>query len=393
MYLPPHQMLKEDWYTTDELLELEDEEVEIENNKIDFGKNQEEIDQQRNVIRNVKQVLSTLQYRDKNDKLQYVPFPTAYAILIKLMNGLSTEGTIEEQIKFVSRRLTDIGRTPESLAVLAFVTDIINGLYIEDSGKANFIQFNGDNKVTIDTANKTYSATKAKGEDQQTFLARVYEETKDMDFTQKEIYEGYKLYRYRNMYALLGSSIRSLRKQVNFYGVREKIKGNYIYKYFAGRESGSQASLIAIIQGQILAKYKKDANVFTAPQWKMFTTERVRTRTEAEDKRVKQVISQYLTTLGYNPRIRLQELIDNNTIVQEDLNTLYDAIVYFNKRLQKVIAPESTTDVEEFVLTEEATFFRTIQEALQFSDPDFQSSSSIRGDGKRIHPYVNRCVN
>ena len=375
--------------TADELMDLEDEEVEIENTKIDFGKNQEEIDQQRNVIRNVKQVLSTLQYRDKNDKLQYVPFPTAYAILIKLMNGLSTEGTIEDQVKFVNRRLTDIGRTPESLAVLSFVTDAINGLYIEDSGKANFIQFNGDNKVTIDTANRTYSATKAKGEDQISFLARVYEETKDMGFTKKEIYEGYKLYRYRNMYALLGSSIRSLRKQVNFFGVREKIKGNYIYKYFAGRESGSQASLIAIIQGQILAKYKKNANVFTAPQWKMFTTERVRTRTEAEDKRVKQVISQYLTTLGYNPRIRLQELIDNNTIVQEDLNTLYDAIIYFNKRLQKVIAPESTTDVEEFVLTEEATFFRTIQEALQFSDPDFQSSSSIRGDGKRIYPYVN----
>lgn len=373
----------------DELLELEDEEAEIENNKIDFGKNQEEIDQQRNVIRNVKQVLSTLQYRDKNDKLQYVPFPTAYAILIKLLNGLSTEGTIEDQVKFVSRRLTDIGRTPESLAVLAFVTDVINGLYIEDAGKANFIQFNGDDKVTIDTANRTYSATKAKGEDQQTFLTRVYEETKDLGFTQKEIYEGYKLYRYRNMYALLGSSIRSLRKQVNFYGVREKIKGNYIYKYFAGRESGSQASLIAIIQGQILAKYKKDANVFTASQWKMFTTERIRTRTEAEDKRVKQVISQYLTTLGYNPRIRLQELIENNTIVQEDLNTLYDAIVYFNKRLQAAIDPKSNTDVEEFVLTEEATFFRTIQEALQFSDPDFQSSSSIRGDGKRIYPYVN----
>lgn len=375
--------------TPDELLELEDEEAEIEDNKIDFGKNQEEIDQQRNVIRNVKQVLSTLQYRDKNDKLQYVPFPTAYAILIKLLNGLSTEGTIEDQVKFVSRRLTDIGRTPESLAVLAFVTDVINGLYIEDAGKANFIQFNGDDKVTIDTANRTYSGTKARDEDQQTFLTRVYEETKDLGFTQKEIYEGYKLYRYRNMYALLGSSIRSLRKQVNFYGVREKIKGNYIYKYFAGRESGSQASLIAIIQGQILAKYKKDANVFTASQWKMFTTERIRTRTEAEDKRVKQVISQYLTTLGYNPRIRLQELIENNTIVQEDLNTLYDAIVYFNKRLQAAIDPKSNTDVEEFVLTEEATFFRTIQEALQFSDPDFQSSSSIRGDGKRIYPYVN----
>jgi len=373
----------------DELMDVEDEEVEIENTKIDFGKNQEELDQQRNVIRNVKQVLSTLQYRDKNDKLQYVPFPTAYAILIKLMNGLNTEGLIEDQVKFVNRRLTDIGRTPESLAVLSFVTDVINGLYIEDSGKANFIQFNGDNKVTIDTTDQTYSATKRKGEDQVTFLARVYEEIKDLGFTKKEIYEGYKLYRYRNMYALLGSSIRSLRKQVNFFGVREKIKGNYIYKYFAGRESGSQASLIAIIQGQILAKYKKDANVFTAPQWKMFTTERIRTRTEAEDKRVKQTISQYLTTLGYNPRIRLQELIDNNTIVQEDLNTLYDAIVYFNKRLQKVIAPESTTDVEEFVLTEEATFFRTIQEALQFSDPDFQSASVISGTGKRIYPYVN----
>lgn len=368
-----------------------DEEEEIENSKFEYLKDNELIDQQRSVVKNVKQILSTIQYSDKAGKTSYVPYATSYAILIRLMNGLDTEGTLDKQVEFLNRKMVDIGRTPESLALHSFVTNLVNGMIIDNADKAEQIVYNGPNSLRIRTDTFSYSATKREGETQTTFLRRVYTELKDKAFTMKEVYESYRLYHYRNVYAQLASTIRSLRKQTNFVGVREKIQGNYVYKYFVNRESGSKASVVAIMQGHILDLYKKDTKVFTSSQWSTFTKERVKnpSNKDQENTRVKQVIGIFMDTLGFNPRIRIKELMESQAIEQGDLNFIYDAIINFSKRLQDAVSEKSTVNLEDFVLATENTFFKTIQDALQFSDPDFQASSSIRGDGKRVYPYVN----
>ncbi len=368
-----------------------DEEEEIENSKFDYLKDNELIDQQRSVVKNVKQILSTIQYTDKAGKTSYVPYATSYAILIRLMNGLDTEGKLDKQIEFLNRKMVDIGGTPESRALYNFVSNLVNGMIIDDAGKAEQIVYKGPNSLGIRTDTFSYSATKREGETQTTFLRRVYTELKDKGFTMKEVYESYRLYHYRNVYAQLASTIRSLRKQTNYVGVREKVLGNYVYKYFVNRESGSKASVIAILQGHILDLYKKDPKVFTTVQWKTFTQERVKNppNKEQEDTRVKQVIGLFMNTLGFNPRIRIKELMESEAIQQGDLNFIYDAIINFSRRLQDATSEKSTVNLEDFILATENTFFKTIQDALQFSDPDFQASSSIRGDGKRVYPYVN----
>lgn len=379
----------------DKLFDVTDVDEAVENTQIDFLKDNELIDQQRKVLKNVKQQLSTIEYRNTQGESKYVPFAQSYAILIKLMYGLDTNAPIKDQKLFIASRLIKAGTSPEARALQNYIFRLIDKLYLEDeSSKASKITFTGDGRIQVALEEQFVDFKKQANEDQRQFIRRVLLAVRDQEFTIQDFWDAYEVYRNRNTYAQIGSSIRSLRKVNNFLGQREKKGSTYIYKYFANRESGSTASLISVLSSGILNNYNtKRKIVFTRKLWDYF-----KPISERDLDYAKEGIIQFYEELGFNPRIRLAELIISGDIEGQSIVTMYNDIYHFLKResggksLQHVLAnleKEGTLGLEEFIYDESYNFFRRLVDFVAIADPDFQTSSAMRGDGKKTYPFVN----
>ncbi len=379
----------------DKLFDVTDSDDVIENTDKDFSKDNELIDQQRKVLKNVKQQLSTIEYRNTQGEVKYVPFAQSYAILIKLMYGLDTNASPKDQKLFVANRLTKMGASPEARSLQNYLFKLIDKLYLEDeASKASKITFRGDNRLQVETETQFLDFKKQPNELQPQFVKRVLASVEEQGFTIQDFWDAYEVYRTRNTYAQIGSSIRSLRKVNNFLGQREKKGSTYIYKYFANRESGSTASLISVLSSGVTNNYNtKRKTIFTKTLWDYF-----KLISERDIDYAKEGIIKFYEELGFNPRIRLDELVKSGDIENQSIISMYNDIYYFLKRdsggrsLEYVLAnleKENTLGLEEFVYDESYNFFRRLVDFVAIADPDFQTSSAMRGDGKKTYPFVN----
>jgi hypothetical protein len=407
-------------------VELSDEDLEIVNISQEV-KDRDLIDEVRNSLYTVKQLLSTISYIDEDTGVtSFIPFNHVFHLVAEILQSFNSQLSLDElfssSTNWADLAFSKYPGTNKIKAVREFLSNLIYSAYSKDFYK--YVDFFSEDMVYISTSKQDLTdrsfgeltkkantkqdivkVSKNANESHAEFLERIMSELPSGFITKAQLYEQLRLFRARNLYAQLYSSLGSLRYKDPMIGTREKDSDQrYTYRYFKGREGGTKSVLFSNFSQGIIHRYytadyqynssgdvvehlsRDEGQVFSYNERKRLTDAPPVELKGTELNRWKaNKIIEFLRIIGITNVRGL--LISNNPARDAEIPVLYEDMVNFIERIYKEVQKERGS-IEDLVQVKERKFLSRIVARITPVNNLYQPTNFIRGDGKRAYKWV-----
>ena len=407
-------------------VELADEDLEIVNISQEI-QDKELIDEVKNSLYTVKQLLGTISYVDEDTGVtSFIPFGHVFHIVAEILQSFNSQLGLDElfssSTNWADLAFAKYPGTNKMKAIREFLSNLIYSAYSKDF--ARYIDFFNESTIYISTSKQDIvdesfgdltkkaknkqdivKVTKQDNESHADFLNRIMESLPEGFITKQNLYEQLRLFRARNLYAQLFSSIGSLRYQDPMIGTREKESDKrYSYRYFKGREGGTKSVLYSNFSQGIIHRYytssyvtNNDGDVvehLSRDEGMVFSYQERRRLTEAPPQDLKgpelnrwkaNRVVEFLRMIGITNIRNL--IISNNPARDSEIPILYEDMVKFVDRIHQEVQKERGS-IEELVQVKERKFLSRIVSRITPLNNLYQPTNFIRGDGKRTYKWI-----